>query len=93
MLDQCKDAYEAWRAAEAEARHMEGKLTQAWEQFSARKAGAPDQELLTAVSRLRAQANDKLTVALLAISAAREPLTSSPLPASATAISAAGESH
>jgi ferric-dicitrate binding protein FerR (iron transport regulator) len=71
MLEDCKQAYEAWRAAEAEARQVERKLSHAWEQFSTHKAGPPPPELMSLVSRLRAQANEKLTVAMVAISAAR----------------------
>jgi hypothetical protein len=71
MLEECKETYEAWRAADAQARHMERMLAQAWKQFSTDKAAPPSDELLAAVSRLRAHANDKLTAAMLAMSVAR----------------------
>jgi hypothetical protein len=71
MLEECTQAYQAWRAVESEARRLERELAVAWEQFSGRKGSPPSDELMTAVSRLRAEANDKLTVAMLAINAAR----------------------
>jgi ferric-dicitrate binding protein FerR (iron transport regulator) len=72
ILEECTQAYQAWRAAESEARRVERQLAAAWEQFSGRKGFAPpSDELMAAVSRLRAEANDKLTIAMLAISAAR----------------------
>ena len=64
MLEQCKKAYDDWRAADGEARELEAALAQAWEHYAARKQGPPPLELMTAVTRSREEANDKLTIAM-----------------------------
>jgi hypothetical protein len=64
VLEQCKKAYDDWRAADGEARELEAALAQAWEHYSARKQDPPPLELMTAVTRSREEANDKLTIAM-----------------------------
>jgi hypothetical protein len=64
VLEQCKKAYDDWRAADGEARELEAALAQAWEHYSSRKQGPPPLELMTAVTRSREEANDKLTIAM-----------------------------
>jgi hypothetical protein len=64
VLDQCKKAYDDWRAADGAARELEAALSQAWEHYAARKKGSPPLELMTAVTRSRQEANDKLTIAM-----------------------------
>jgi hypothetical protein len=69
-----KRAYDHWKQADAAARSAEARLAEAWEGYFSRKASAPDQSLITEVSRLRAIANDRLTNAMVTLSssAARE---------------------
>jgi hypothetical protein len=68
-----REAHDAWKQADAEAREMEMKLTQVWEQFEDRMGSPPGGELIQEVSRLRATANDKLTVALVEIGCVKRP--------------------
>ena len=60
-------AYNAWKEADEVACAKELELAQSWEAFDERKAGAPSSELLQEAYRLRAVANDKLTLALKAL--------------------------
>lgn len=68
-----REAHEAWKQADAEARAMELKLTAVWEQFEDKMGSPPGEELIQEVSRLRARANDKLTVALVEIGCVKRP--------------------
>lgn len=64
VLEQCRKAYDDWRAADGKARELEAALTQAWEHYAVRREGPPPLELMTAVTRSREDANDKLTIAM-----------------------------
>lgn len=64
MLEQCKKAYDDWRAAEGDARELEAALTRAWEHYAARSNDPPPLELMSAVTRSRQAANDRLTIAM-----------------------------
>jgi hypothetical protein len=59
----------AWLKADAEADAAEAELTDEWKQFEAGAiATAPSKDLPKEISRLRAQADEKLTVAIALLS-------------------------
>jgi hypothetical protein len=60
-------AYNAWKEADEIACAKELELAKSWEEFDQRTARAPSAELLQEAYRLRALANDKLTLALKAL--------------------------
>lgn len=68
-MHKVKEAYASWQAADQAAREAEVFLRLAWDQFEAGGDGPPTQDLLEAVGRLRAAANEKLTAVMLAMSA------------------------
>lgn len=70
MAERAKKAYEAWKLADAEARAAEARLKAAWEEYDANHRAPPTAELMADVSRLRAAANDKLTMAMLMMGSA-----------------------
>jgi ferric-dicitrate binding protein FerR (iron transport regulator) len=65
VTQQAKQAYEAWKVADAAARAAEGRLREAWDQFDRLGGEPPAPGLMAEVSRLRAVANDRLTVAMM----------------------------
>jgi ferric-dicitrate binding protein FerR (iron transport regulator) len=66
-----RNAFDEWRAADKEAREMEAKLAAAWQRYDSRNGPPPSAELMESVSLLRSKANEKLTRAMLAMTAAR----------------------
>ncbi|MEJ6020933.1 hypothetical protein [Ramlibacter sp. PS4R-6] len=64
MLERSQQAFEAWRAADNEARAKEARLAQAWQGFFAHESPAPPEKLFLEVSRARTQANAKLAQAI-----------------------------
>jgi hypothetical protein len=69
MTEQTNQAYREWQDADARAREAENKLKEAWEQFD-RGGESPSAALMAEVSRCRAAANHKLTLALIQIGCA-----------------------
>jgi hypothetical protein len=65
--DKARQAYQEWKLADARAREVEARLAQAWDDYFANRGAAPTHELIQEVSSLRAVANDRLTVAMLAM--------------------------
>jgi hypothetical protein len=59
-----RDAFSAWKEADARARGAELKLALAWDDYFAHRGGPPARELVGEVSRLRGEANQKLTAAM-----------------------------
>lgn len=70
-LSPSASAYNAWKEADEVACAKELELAQSWEAFGERHASAPSAELLQEAYRLRAVANDKLTLALKALGPSR----------------------
>jgi ferric-dicitrate binding protein FerR (iron transport regulator) len=70
VTQQAKQAYEAWKAADAAARTAEARLREAWDQFDRQGGEPPAPALMAEVSRLRAVASDRLTVAMMQMGAA-----------------------
>jgi hypothetical protein len=66
-MNNSRDAYAAWKQADALAREMETELAQTWERYSEKSGDPPTQELIAEVSLRRSVANDKLTLALAEI--------------------------
>ena len=67
VVDQYKRSYAEWRAAEEKARALEKELQKAWDQCLARNGDPPPEGLMRSVWSLRAQANEKLTIAVKAL--------------------------
>lgn len=67
VVDQYKRSYAEWRAAEEKARALEKELQKAWDQCLARNSDPPPEELMQSVWSLRAEANEKLTIAVRAL--------------------------
>lgn len=70
MPTPASDAYEAWNIADLRARSAESKLAQAWQEYFEGKGSAPHDDLFREVAHLRAVANEKLTLAMVAIGVA-----------------------
>jgi len=68
MSIDAQKALEAWKDADANARVAETLLKQAWEEVDAGRLVSVPESLIKSVSSLRSHANDKLTVALQALS-------------------------
>lgn len=64
MTNRSREAVEAWKAADAEAKAAEGRLKAAWDIYEYDRNQPPSAELMADVSRLRAIANDKLAIAM-----------------------------
>ena len=64
-MEKARQAYDEWKQADARAREAEGRLSQAWDTYFETRTSPPPAELIQEVSRLRAVANDRLTVAML----------------------------
>lgn len=59
-----QEAFKAWKQADAQARALEVLLAATWEEVMNRTGPPPTEEMLGEVSRLRALANEKLTVVM-----------------------------
>lgn len=64
MSERARTAYEEWKRADEAAREAENQLREAWDRFDRKEGAPPGEELMAAVSRLRAAANEKLAVAM-----------------------------
>lgn len=64
MPDPSRAAFEDWKSAEAAAREAERQLAAAWESYELTRGAPPTRELMEEVSRRRAIANDRLTLAM-----------------------------
>jgi hypothetical protein len=64
-VEKARQAYDEWKQADARAREAEGRLAHAWDTYFEIRTSPPAAELIQEVSRLRAVANDRLTVAML----------------------------
>jgi hypothetical protein len=71
MSDKARSAYEAWNEADVQARQAEARLGIAWQAYFDGKGRAPEAELIHEVARLRAAANDRLSVAMATINSQR----------------------
>jgi len=65
--DRARQAFEAWKLADAQARSAETRLALAWEGYFARRSEPPSRDLVGEVSSLRSVANDRLSVAMRAL--------------------------
>ena len=65
MPNEVQEALDAWRAADTNARAAEAVLSNAWAAFDIDQGPPVESFLMEEVSRLRAIANDKLTVAMV----------------------------
>jgi hypothetical protein len=63
-LERSQQAFEAWRAADNDARMKEACLARAWKSYFSHESPPPPETLFVDVSRARAQANTKLTQAI-----------------------------
>lgn len=66
-MDKYKRSYAEWRAAEEKARALEKELQKAWDRCLARNGDPPPERLMRSVWSLRAQANEKLSIAVKAL--------------------------
>ncbi len=64
MDEQARDALTAWKDADALARGAEVRLALAWDDYFAHRGEPPARELVGEVSRLRVEANEKLSAAM-----------------------------
>ena len=64
MLERSQQAYEAWRAADSDARAKEARLARAWKSYFSHESPPPPEKLFVEVSRARAQANARLAQAI-----------------------------
>lgn len=64
MDEQAHDAFTAWKEADARARGAEVRLALAWDDYFAHRGEPPARELVGEVSRLRVEANEKLSAAM-----------------------------
>lgn len=71
MGDRARNAYEDWNQADVQARQAESRLGQAWQAYFDGKGRPPADELIREVARLRAVANERLSVAMATIDAQR----------------------
>jgi hypothetical protein len=65
VTEKARQAYDEWKLADARAREAEARLASAWDTYFEVRMNPPPAELIQEVSRLRAVANDRLTVAML----------------------------
>lgn len=70
MTNRARQAHADWLKADNDAREAESALKKAWFAFETGGPVPPD-SLVADVSRLRAVANDRLTMAMLALGEAR----------------------
>jgi hypothetical protein len=71
MAQDLREAVEAWKQANQEAKVAEHLLAAEWDGYHAGTGPAVNDALVQAVSELRGVANDKLTVALAVMQASR----------------------
>lgn len=67
MSEKARRAFDEWKAADELSRVAEARLKAAWEQHHNGSGPPPSADLMTEISRLRALASDKLTVAMIHI--------------------------
>jgi hypothetical protein len=67
VTERARLAYEAWKAADGQAREYEQRLARQWEAHN-EGGEPPTAELIREVARWRAVANDKLTAAMMTLS-------------------------
>jgi ferric-dicitrate binding protein FerR (iron transport regulator) len=75
--ERAREAFNAWKQADAQARSAETRLALAWEGYFSRRAEPPSRELVGEVSVLRGVANDRLSVAMQALGGKRSESASS----------------
>ena len=71
-MSESRQALDAWKRADADARAVESRLLAAWELYEKHLVAAPDAELLRQVAQQRAQANEKLSLAMITLAAMRQ---------------------
>ena len=64
MTTELDDAYDAWKAADAVARGVEERVEAAWERHESARGEPPHFEEMQEALRLRARANEMLTLAI-----------------------------
>lgn len=64
MADRAREAVEAWKIADREAKAAEGRLKAAWDIYDHDRSQPPSADLMVEVSRLRGIANGKLAEAV-----------------------------
>jgi hypothetical protein len=69
--DKARETYQEWKQADTRAREAETRLARSWDEYFEHRGSPPPHELIQEVSRLRAIANDRLTVAMLAMAGPR----------------------
>ena len=69
MIPSARQAFDAWKEADALARKAETRLALAWDGYFQRRAEPPPRELVSEVATLRATANEKLSTAMQALGA------------------------
>jgi ferric-dicitrate binding protein FerR (iron transport regulator) len=70
VSEKARQAFDAWKEADAMARDAETQLARAWEKYFSRHGeGPPERELIREVARLRVLANAKLGTAMEALGA------------------------
>jgi len=62
-----RNAFEAWKEADALARGAETRLAEAWDGYFRSRSAPPGRELVHEVARLRVAANEKLSAAMQAL--------------------------
>jgi hypothetical protein len=73
-------AYAAWKQADEEARVVEAQLARAQDAHRLADGPPPSDALVQTASRLRAEANSKLTLALVMLRAAANDAHATPIP-------------
>jgi ferric-dicitrate binding protein FerR (iron transport regulator) len=68
-MSSSRQALEAWKRADADARAAESRLLAAWELFEKRLVAVPGQDLLLQVAQMRGVANEKLSLAMITLAA------------------------
>lgn len=64
MANRAREAIQAWKIADGEAKAAEGRLRAAWDIYDHDKSLPPSADLMAEVSRLRSVANAKLAEAM-----------------------------
>ena len=72
-MSDTRQALEAWKRADAEARAAESRLLAAWELYEKHLVSAPGEDLLRQIAQLRGQANEKLSLAMITLARTRDP--------------------
>ncbi len=71
-MSESRQALDAWKRADAEARAVESRLLAAWELYEKRLVAAPDADLLRQVAQRRGHATEKLALAMITLAATRQ---------------------